>query len=185
MIGGFESLTESEAFAIEYWSLGLYKLQLHPSARELDGWIACVTGGDSGIRRATCQALHALGAHVVVADLDEAAEMAVAADLGGGRAFGIRCGVTDEASVDAITMACIERWGGVDILICSAGIATSAPVEEVSVQDLSIDFNVLALGCFLPTRAAFRVWRAQGVRWIAGNGYQQERARGGPERVSL
>ncbi len=163
VIGGFESLTEGEAFGIEYWPLELYKLTLRPSPRELDGWIACVTGGGSGIGRATCRALHARGAHVVVADLDESAAVGVAGDLGDGRAIGIRCDVTNEASVEQMVARCVEQWGGLDVLVCSAGIATSAPIEEVSVEDWTRNFDVLTLGCFLPTRAAFKVWRAQGV----------------------
>lgn len=162
-MGGFESLTEAEAFGIEYWPLELYKLTLRPSPRELEGWIACVTGGGSGIGRATCQALHALGAHVVVADINEGAAEQVASDLGDARAIAVQCDVTDERSVEAMVSSCVEAWGGLDILVCSAGIATSAPVEAVSVQDWRRNFDVLTLGCFLPTRAAFRVWKAQGI----------------------
>lgn len=162
-MGGFESLSEAEAFAIEYWPLELYKLTLRPPRRELDGWIACVTGGGGGIGRATCRALHGRGAHVVVADIDQDAAEGLASDLGDGRALGVRCDVTDEASVESVIRRCVEQWGGLDILVCSAGIATSAPVEQVSMEDWQRNFNVLSLGCFLPTRAAFRIWRSQGV----------------------
>lgn len=162
-MGGFESLSESESFAIEYWPLELYKLKLRPQPRELDGWVACVTGGGSGIGRATCHALHARGAHVVVADLNEEAAMSVANSLGEARAIAIGCDVSDEAAVEAMIRRCVEEWGGIDVLVCSAGIATAASVESTSVEDWGRNFNVLALGCFLPTRAAFRVWRKQGV----------------------
>ena len=68
--GGFRSLSEAEAFAIEYWPLERYKLAQAPPRGELAGRIAVVTGGASGIGRATARRLAELGAHVVVADLN-------------------------------------------------------------------------------------------------------------------
>ncbi|HEX6725662.1 MAG TPA: class II aldolase/adducin family protein, partial [Gaiella sp.] len=67
-LGGFRSLSEAEAFAIEYWPLERYKLAQAPPPRELSGRIAVVTGGASGIGRATARVLVSRGAHVVVAD---------------------------------------------------------------------------------------------------------------------
>ena len=83
-LGGFRSLSEAEAFAIEYWPLERYKLAQAPPRGELAGRIALVTGGASGIGRATARLLAARGAHVVVADLngDGAAEVAERARRG-------------------------------------------------------------------------------------------------------
>src|SRR6201986_193923 len=69
-IGGFLSLSEPEAFAIEYWPLERYKLAPAPPRGELGGKVAVITGGASGIARATARALAERGAHVVVADLN-------------------------------------------------------------------------------------------------------------------
>ena len=69
-IGGFRSLSETEAFAIEYWPLERYKLAQAPPRGELAGTVALVTGGASGIGRAAARVLAARGAHVVVADLN-------------------------------------------------------------------------------------------------------------------
>ena len=66
----FVSLTAAESFAIEYWPLELYKLSLRPPDRELAGRIAFITGGASGIGRATALRLAEEGAHVVIADLN-------------------------------------------------------------------------------------------------------------------
>src|SRR5207244_5025127 len=67
--GGFRSLSEAEAFAIEYWPLERYKLTQAPPRGELSGRIALVTGGASGIGRAAARPLAELGAQLVVAAL--------------------------------------------------------------------------------------------------------------------
>ena len=93
--GGFRSLSEGEAFAIEYWPLERFKLAQLPAARELTGRIALITGGASGIGRATARRLAGLGAHVVVADLngDGAREVAekICSIEGEGRAVSCPC----------------------------------------------------------------------------------------------
>src|SRR3970282_213557 len=75
------SLTEAESFAIEYWPLELYKLNLRPPDRELAGRIAFITGGASGIGRATALRLAAEGAHVVIADLNASGAETVASEI--------------------------------------------------------------------------------------------------------
>ena len=72
-LGGFRSLSEAEAFAVEYWPLERYKLAQAPPPGELAGRVALIVGGASGIGRATARLLAARGAHVVVADLNSAA----------------------------------------------------------------------------------------------------------------
>ena len=68
--GGFRSLSESEAFAIEYWPLERYKLAQAPPQGELAGQHRLDHGGASGIGRAAARALAERGAHVVIADLN-------------------------------------------------------------------------------------------------------------------
>jgi rhamnulose-1-phosphate aldolase/alcohol dehydrogenase len=166
-LGGFRSLDESEAFAIEYWPLERYKLAQAPPRGELAGRVALVTGGASGIGRATARLLAARGAHVVVADLNVDGARTVAEELvaehGLRRALAVPVDVTDEAAVQDMVGQTILAYGGLDILVASAGLATSAPVTETTVEEWELNFAVLARGYFLAAREAFRVLLEQGA----------------------
>ncbi len=163
----FVSLTASEAFAVEYWPLELYKLTLRPPDRELTGRIAFITGGASGIGRAAAYRMAAEGAHVVVADVNASGAEAVASEIvrkhGSKRGLAVTCDVTDEAQVAEAFRQAVLAYGGVDIVVSNAGIAVSAPVTETSVAEWNRLFDVLAKGYFLVSREAFKVWQAQGL----------------------
>jgi len=165
-LGGFLSLSESEAFAIEYWPLERYKLAQAPARGELAGRVAVITGGASGIGRATARLLAARGAHVVVADLNLDGAQEVAEELLGTyglrRALAVPVDVTSEEAVIEMTRRTVLEYGGLDILVASAGLATSAPVTETTLEDWEQNFAVLARGYFLAAREAFRILEAQG-----------------------
>ncbi|HEV8687929.1 MAG TPA: bifunctional rhamnulose-1-phosphate aldolase/short-chain dehydrogenase [Gaiellaceae bacterium] len=164
--GGFRSLSEPEAFAIEYWPLERYKLAQLPPQSELSGRIAFVTGGASGIGRATARRLAELGAHVAVADLNVEGAQAVAEELesrfGTRRALGLEVDVTSEDAVAEAVRRVVLAYGGLDVLVCSAGIASSAPVTETTLAEWEKNYAVLARGYFLAAREAFRVLVKQG-----------------------
>jgi NAD(P)-dependent dehydrogenase (short-subunit alcohol dehydrogenase family) len=161
-IDEFVSLTPAESFSVEYWPLELYKLSLAPSPRELQGRVALVTGAAGGIGRAVVDALGDLGACVVGFDLDgDGAQDAVAGLRE--RGLGLRGDVTDEASVRSAFEAAAETYGGVDIVVSNAGLATSASVEDTTVEEWERNYAVLGRGYFLVAREAFRLLRAQGL----------------------
>jgi len=166
-LGGFESLTENEAYNVEYWPLELYKLQLAPPPKEFDGKVALVTGGASGIGRAAAYRLARDGAHVVIADINAEAGQAVAADLaarfGEGRAIFAPADVTDERAVESALHAAVLAFGGLDILVNNAGIASSAPVDETTLALWRHNMDILATGYFLVAREAFKVMKRQGT----------------------
>ena len=165
-LGGFRSLSEEEAFAIEYWPLERYKLAQAPPPRELSGRVAVVTGGASGIGRATARLLAARGAHVVVGDLNGEGARGVAEELvdrhGTRRALAVEVDVTDEDAVRQLIRRTVLEYGGLDVLVASAGLATSAAVTETTLGDWEQSFAVLARGYFLAAREAFRVLIEQG-----------------------
>jgi rhamnulose-1-phosphate aldolase/alcohol dehydrogenase len=164
--GGFRSLSEPEAFAIEYWPLERYKLTQAPAPSELSGRIALVTGGASGIGRSTSRRLAELGAAVAVADVNADGAEDVAAELrslhGERRALGVPVDVTSEEAVGEAIRRVVLAYGGLDVLVCSAGIATSAPVTETTLADWDTSHAILARGYFLAAREAFRVFVTQG-----------------------
>jgi rhamnulose-1-phosphate aldolase/alcohol dehydrogenase len=165
-LGGFVSLSDAEAFAVEYWPLELYKLSLKPAPKTFEGKVALVTGGASGIGRAVAESFADAGAHVVIVDLNEAGATELATRLesawGSGQALGLYCDVTSEENVAAVFKQVVLRYGGVDIVVSNAGIAASAPVEETSLAMWETSQAILSRGYFLVAREAFKLWRAQG-----------------------
>ena len=161
-LGGYVSLTEEESYAVEYWPLELYKLTLAPPPDELAGRVAFVTGGAGGIGSAVARSLASRGACVVVCDLDEEGAGEVADSLAE-PGIPARADVTDEDEVARAYRRAILEYGGVDVVVSNAGLASSAPIEETSVEMWDKNHDVLARGYFLVAREAFRIMKEQGV----------------------
>ncbi|GAB7553455.1 bifunctional rhamnulose-1-phosphate aldolase/short-chain dehydrogenase [Novosphingobium sp. 11B] len=163
-IGDYIALDEQEAFDIEYWLLEEAKLQRMPAPKPLVGRVALVTGGAGGIGAASAARLMAEGACVVLADRDGAVVEDVRA--GFARQFGkdvvrsVVCDVTDEAQVAEAFAVAAREFGGLDILVANAGIASSAPIEETTIELWSRNYDVLAQGYFLTSRAAWPLLKA-------------------------
>jgi NAD(P)-dependent dehydrogenase (short-subunit alcohol dehydrogenase family) len=114
----------------------------------LDGRRALVTGGASGIGEATCRALAAAGAAVIVADIDEAHAQSLAAELPEAKA--LRLDITDEIEVNAS----VGALGSLDILVNNAGIGLVGNIEETEKDDFERLLRVNVEGMYLVTRAA-------------------------------
>jgi NAD(P)-dependent dehydrogenase (short-subunit alcohol dehydrogenase family) len=91
---------------------------------ELNGKVALVTGGARGIGFATARALVARGASVVIVDLDAAATDRAAAEIHDSRALGIAADVTDRGAMQRVVAIAVERFGGLDVVVANAGIAS-------------------------------------------------------------
>ena len=137
-VSAYVPIPEQEAFDIEYWLLEEAKLQRMPKPKSLEGRIALVTGGAGRHRRGDREAPAGRGGlrghhrHRPGA-LDEA-EAALQKEHGRDRVRAFRCDVTDEASVRASYAFALREFGGLDILVSNAGIASAAPVEETSLE---------------------------------------------------
>ena len=163
----YVGLPEQEAFDIEYWLLEEAKLQRMPKPKPMVGKVALVTGGAGGIGQAIARRILADGGCVVLADIDEEALARVGAALskafGTDHVRGVRCDVTDEASVIAAFGRAAIEFGGSDILVSNAGIASAAPLEDTTLALWNHNQSILATGYFLVGREAFRQMKAQGT----------------------
>jgi 3-oxoacyl-[acyl-carrier protein] reductase len=131
---------------------------------EFQGKVALVTGGGSGIGRATCEIFAERGGAVVVVDLKEAAAKATAESIAGkgGRAQGIRCDVTRWADVQAAVDTARRVFGRLDVVINCAGVLRGSRLEDTSEEDWNEVLRINLTGAFLVTKAAMRALREQG-----------------------
>jgi rhamnulose-1-phosphate aldolase/alcohol dehydrogenase len=160
----YSPISEAEKFRIEYWALEEAKLARRPKPKPLATRVALVTGGGSGIGRATALRLAAEGACVVVADRDAAAAQAVAGELGSSDvAVAVTADVTDEDAIAAAFGAGALAFGGVDLVINNAGLSISKPLAQTTAADWDRQHAVMARGSFLVSRAAAGLMRAQGM----------------------
>ncbi|MHA4871762.1 bifunctional rhamnulose-1-phosphate aldolase/short-chain dehydrogenase [Duganella sp. PWIR1] len=163
----YVGLPEQEAFDIEYWLLEEAKLQRMPAPKALAGKIALVTGGAGGIGRAIAERYLKEGACVAVVDIDAKALEQTSAELakkyGKDVVHGAVCDVTQEESVRLALRSTALAFGGVDLLVSNAGIASSAPIEDTSLELWNRNQAILATGYFLVGRESFRTMKAQGV----------------------
>ncbi|ESX04576.1 short-chain dehydrogenase [Mesorhizobium sp. LSJC268A00] len=163
----YVGLPAQEAFDIEYWLLEDLKLQRMPKPKSLAGQIALVTGGAGGIGRATASRLLREGACVVLADIDEAALASANDELA--KAYGkdfvrpVLINVTAEEQVISGFAQTAVEFGGIDILVSNAGLASSAPIEETTLALWNKNMDILSTGYFLVSREAFRLFRAQKI----------------------
>jgi rhamnulose-1-phosphate aldolase/alcohol dehydrogenase len=160
-LGGFTSLTEEESFAVEYWPLELYKLSLRPPPGELQGKVALVTGAAGGIGRAVVDELARRGACILAFDLDGDGAADSVRHLGDAGAASAG-DVTEEHAVREAFARAVLAFGGVDVVVSNAGVASSAPIEATTLAEWERNHSILGTGYFLVAREAFAVLRAQG-----------------------
>jgi rhamnulose-1-phosphate aldolase/alcohol dehydrogenase len=165
-IGKYVGLPEAEAYGIEYWVLEEAKLQRMPKPKPMAGRVAFVTGGAGGIGQAVAERLLRAGACVMLADRDVAALESAQKELTArhGRDFvrGVLCDVTREDQIAAAFDSVAREYGGVDIVVANAGLASSAPIEETTMELWNRNYDVLAKGYFLTARAAFSLLKKSG-----------------------
>lgn len=164
-ISRYQGLPEQEAFDIEYWKLEEAKLQRMPRPKALAGRIALVTGGAGGIGIASARRLLDDGACVVICDIDRDALRDAESQLRAGCStdalVGVWVDVTDEDAVASLFRETVSRFGGLDICVSNAGIASAAPIEDTSLELWNRNIEILATGYFLISREAMRLFKRQ------------------------
>ncbi|MCZ7568825.1 MAG: glucose 1-dehydrogenase [Ardenticatenaceae bacterium] len=136
----------------------------------LDGLVAIVTGGASGIGRAAAFRLAAAGAALVLVDRNQegAEQVATAVDQAGGRARALAADVAALDDIERTVATAVERFGRIDILFNNAGISRSNPFLEVTPEEWDTQFAVNARGAFFLLQAVAR--QMVGQEPLAGRG---------------
>jgi len=166
-VSAYRGLPEQEAFDIEYWDLEEAKLQRSPRPKPLAGRVALITGGAGGIGLATARRLMDEGACVVLCDIDREALASAENELreryNSDVVASAWVDVTREDAVAAGFRDSAWKFGGVDICVSNAGIASASPVDETSLATWQKNMDILATGYFLVSRQAFQLFKSQGI----------------------
>jgi len=160
-ISKYISLPLQEAFDIEYWLLEENKLQRQPKEKILSRKVALITGSGGGIGRAIAEKLIKEGANVIFTDISEKNLKDTLTNYNKDQAISCICDVVDEKSIgNVIEKACIA-FGGIDIVIHSAGFAISKSISNTTNLDWDSLQDVLVKGQFLISKKGASIMKKQ------------------------
>jgi NAD(P)-dependent dehydrogenase (short-subunit alcohol dehydrogenase family) len=162
--GGAHNLSAASAAFILNWEAEHYRAKLMGAGNApLAGKVALVTGAASGLGCGIALGLVEAGAAVAFCDIDaRGAETAAASSADPRRALAVRMDVTSEESVTAAFDHVLCHWGGVDIVVCAAGIAPPYELVDMPLDKWRLALEINLTGYFLVAREAARIMRAQG-----------------------
>ncbi len=162
-ISEYTSLPRQEAFDIEYWLLEEAKLQRMPKEKPLSRKIAIVTGAGGGIGQAIADKMVAEGAVVVYTDLNTEAVESATSKYSKDQAVAVQCDVTSDEAIAKAFKETVLAFGGVDIIVHSAGLAISKSLEETTLKDWDLLENVLVKGQFLMSKFGTEIMKKQNL----------------------
>ncbi|WP_159020992.1 bifunctional aldolase/short-chain dehydrogenase [Algibacter sp. L3A6] len=162
-ITAYTSLPRQEAFDIEYWLLEEAKLQRMPKEQPLSRKVALVTGAGGGIGKAIADKLAAEGANVVLTDINEESLITAHSTYKRDASTYAICDVTNTESIASAYKKAVIEFGGVDIVVHSAGLAISKALEDTTDKDWNILQNVLVKGQFDLAQQATEIMRKQAL----------------------
>ena len=160
-ISNYTSLPYQEAFDIEYWLLEEAKLQRQQKEKPLSRKVALVTGSGGGIGRAIADKLIREGANVIFSDISEEHLEEAISSYTSDQAIGTYCDVTSKESIEVAINKASLQFGGLDIMVHSAGLAISKPIVDTTEKDWDLLQDVLVKGQFLLSQSAAIVFRKQ------------------------
>ena len=159
----YTSLPRQEAFDIEYWLLEEAKLQRMPKEKPLSRKVALVTGAGGGIGKAIADKLAAEGANVVLTDINEEALVEANGTYARDVSSYAVCDVTNTDSIASAYKKAIIEFGGVDMIVHSAGLAISKPLTDTTDKDWNILQSILVKGQFDLAKQFALIVRKQGL----------------------
>jgi NAD(P)-dependent dehydrogenase (short-subunit alcohol dehydrogenase family) len=118
------------------------------------GKVVFITGGAAGVGAEVARRLHAKGARLVLTDVDAGALAQQAAALGGDRVLTVAADVRDLAAMQAAADQAVQRFGGIDVVMANAGIASYGSVLQVDPEAFKRLLDINVLGVFHTVRAA-------------------------------
>jgi len=165
-ISSYVSLPRQEAFNIEYWLLEEAKLQRMPKPKSLSGRVALVTGSGGGIGKAIAKKFAEEGACVILSDnnldrLNEAKAEFIK-QFGKDQVSGEIMDVTDVDTIEKSMNNASLAFGGIDIVVNNAGISISKSIEDHTIKDWDILYDILVKGQFFVTQKGIEIMRKQG-----------------------
>lgn len=166
-IGHYSSLSDKDAYDVEYWPMELYKLTLAPSEKELSRRVALITGAANGIGKAIALRLAAEGAHIAITDIEFEKASALAAQInntcGFSRAVAFVMDVTNENQIKETFNKLRLQYGGLDILISNAGIAPVGAIHSMDTETWKKALDINTTGHFLVSRESINLMHEQGM----------------------
>ena len=131
----------------------------------LNGKIAIITGGSDGIGKAAATSMASEGANVAIVGRTQSKLDAAVADIktvANGSVLGVAADVSIESDVQAMVNKVVEKFGGVDILVNNAGTSSTQTLENMTDNDLKVDFGIKIYGAIYCARAALPFLKASG-----------------------
>ncbi len=178
-VGSFESISDREAFEIEYWDMEQAKVnKIHHDV--FAGKVVLVTGAASGIGLATAKAFRQRGAELVILDLALPALERAAEEIGG-NVFAMTCDVTSRADVRAAFDAACRRFGGVDIIVSNVGAAIQGRIGEVSDELLRKSFEINFFSHQSIAQEAVKIMKLQGTGGVLLFNVSKQAVNPGPD----
>ena len=160
-ISRYTSLPLQEAFDIEYWLLEEAKLKRQPTEKPLSRKVALVTGSGGGIGRAIANKLILEGANVVFADISKDYLNKAIKNYSTDQAIACHCDVTQKKSLESVIKKTCLQFGGLDIVVHSAGLAISKPLVETTEEDWNLLQDVLVKGQFMLAKLSAKIMKKQ------------------------
>ena len=164
-VSSYTGLSDKEAFNVEYWHLEEEKLKRLPKPEPLSGKIALITGGSGCIGKAIAKKILSNGGTVFITDINISILNQTINELkmefNTDNVAGFPIDVSNEKSVKKGFISLLNTFGGLDILVSSAGINTESSFENTTLKLWNKNFSVLSTGYFLVAKESYKIMKNQ------------------------